>query len=236
MRALDSGDFLSLWERGFRLHRLDKALLALSAAFPGVAHESLADWPLGRRNIALAKLHYSCFGSSLQGWTSCTRCGEKMEFEIDGRGLVKEAADESNPGEAIVVKGHSFRLPTTRDFAEAVQETDSRAAAIRLVERCRIGSGEGPVWSADDLEEIGERMALADPMAETRLALHCPACDNEWNDTLDIASFLWAEIEARAKRLLWEIHTFASAYGWTEAETLALSETRRALYLEMMQA
>jgi len=219
------------------LHPVDKALLALGAALPEVSHEGLADWPLGRRNSALAKLHCSCFGSSLRGWTFCPQCEEKMEFEMDGRVLVKEEAEEKpSPAETIVVKGHSFRLPTSRDLAEAARETDCRTAAIRLIERCLVGTGESPGWSEEDLEEVGERMALADPMAETRLALHCPACGNKWNETLDIASFLWAEIEARAKRLLWEIHTFASAYGWTEAEILSLSETRRSFYLEMVRA
>lgn len=236
MRALSSAGFLGLWERGLGLHPLDQGILALSAALPEVPRESLADWPLGRCNRALAKLHFCCFGYSLRGWTSCPRCQEKMEFEMDGRALLKEEANQKpSPAETIVVKGHSFRLPTSRDLAEAAQETDCHSGAIRLIERCRIGADESSGWSEEDLEEVGERMALADPMAETRLVLHCPTCGNEWTQTLDLASFLWAEIEARAKRLLWEIHTFASAYGWTEAEILSLSETRRALYLEMVR-
>ena len=79
-------------------------------------------------------------------------------------------------------------------------------------------------------------MALADPMAEIRLALNCVGCSNQWEETLDIASFLWTEIASRAKRLLREVHTIASAYGWTEGEILSLSEARRALYLEMVGA
>jgi hypothetical protein len=81
---------------------------------------------------------------------------------------------------------------------------------------------------------VGERMALADPMAEIPLTLRCPACDNEWIATLDIATFLWTEIEARAKRILSEIHALASQYGWTEKEILSLSEQRRALYMGMV--
>ena len=53
---------------------------------------------------------------------------------------------------------------------------------------------------------------------------------------LDIGSFVWAEIESRARRLLWEVHTLASAYGWSEAETLSLSAARRASYMRMVQA
>jgi hypothetical protein len=91
-------------------------------------------------------------------------------------------------------------------------------------------------WSDEELEEIGERMAMADPLAEMRLTLHCPSCENDWEETLDIVTFLWAEIAARARRLLLEIHALASAYGWTETEILSLSENRRARYIEMVQS
>ena len=35
---------------------------------------------------------------------------------------------------------------------------------------------------------------------------------------------------------MWEVHTLATAYGWSEAETLALGDARRAMYLEMVSA
>jgi hypothetical protein len=79
-------------------------------------------------------------------------------------------------------------------------------------------------------------MALADPFAETRLTLQCPGCGNAWEEWLDMVSFFWAEVEARARRVFLEIHTLASAYGWTEGEVLSLSDGRRAMYLEMAQS
>ncbi|HTA23106.1 MAG TPA: hypothetical protein VK763_06205 [Terriglobales bacterium] len=160
-----------------------------------------------------------------------------MEFELDGRALVKEGSNgDAGPNGMVRVKGHSFRLPTSRDLACAAESNDHQTAAIRLVERCRMGAGESPAWSVEDLEEIGEALSLADPSAEPQVALRCPACNDEWNVTLDLATFLWAEIEARAKRLLWEVHTLASVYGWTQREILSLGEVRRNLYLEMVRA
>ncbi len=81
-------------------------------------------------------------------------------------------------------------------------------------------------------------MAQADPLAETRLALECPSCAHAWEESFDIAGFLWEEIEARARRIVFDVHALASAYGWTEAQILALSAVsrRRALYLEMARA
>jgi hypothetical protein len=133
-----------------------------------------------------------------------------------------------------MVDGRSFRLPTTRDLARAAGEADPQSAALRLLEACRLEEGEA--LSEDDLEAVGEKMAAADPLAETRLSLVCPNCGNQWEDTVDIAAFLWADIDARARRLLREVHTLGSAYGWTEREILSLSDRRRAVYLEMAQA
>src|SRR5215510_3005733 len=237
MQALSSLDLLTLWEQGQGLHPLDQGLLALSAALPEVSPESLADWPLGQRNRALVELHCTCFNSNLEGWTSCNRCGEKMEFELDAAALVgAEAEDARSRCEVITVNGHSFRLPTSRDLAQAARESDSRAAAICLTERCRTDGGEPPVWSEEELDEVGEAMAQADSLAEMRIALRCPACSSEWAESVDLAAFVWSEIEARAKRLLWEIHTLASAYGWSQREILSLSEVRRSLYMSMVQA
>jgi hypothetical protein len=139
-------------------------------------------------------------------------------------------------GDPIIVNGHSFRLLTTRDLAKVVHETDGRLASIRLAESCCLTTEERPQWSAEELDQIGQTLAMADPLAETRLALQCPVCENEWEETLDIVSFLWREIEARARRLLFEIHTLASAYGWTETAILSLSDRRRSTYLQMAQS
>jgi hypothetical protein len=232
VRALSNTDFLDIWERGVGLHPIDRGLVVLHAALPET-YEDLADWPLGRRNQALAELRCSCFGSQMEGWTSCPRCGEKLEFRMDARFLAAPCSQVDGP---ITVNGQSFRLPTSRDLSRIARETDPHFAAVRLMEVCRLGDGELPAWPEQEIDQVGEQMALADPMAEIRLALNCVACSNQWDEALDIASFLWTEITSRAKRLLREVHTIASAYGWTEHEILSLSQARRNLYLEMAEA
>jgi hypothetical protein len=47
-------------------------------------------------------------------------------------------------------------------------------------------------------------------------------------------SFVWAELEAQAHRLLHEIDVLARAYGWSEPEVLALGERRRAAYVSLV--
>lgn len=224
-----------MWERGHRLHPLDQGLLALSKALPDPP-EDVANWPLGQRNRALFDLHCKAFGCRLKGWNSCTDCGEKVEFDLDANALVSAQGEEHGRPETLTVGGECFRLPTSRDLAEVMAASESRPAAIRLLERCRESRAEPLALSDAMLDEVEEKLAAADPMADIRLALRCPACGHEWNGTLDIVRFVWAEIESRARRLFWEVHHLARAYGWTETETLSLPAAHRAMYLEMVQA
>jgi hypothetical protein len=238
MKALTDSGLLDLWESGVRRHPLDRAVLILGAAHPDAGYDTLADWPLGRRNRSIAQLRRACFGGGIHGWMACPRCGDKLEFELDARALAADDAGDRDRADAgpIVVGERAFRLPTSRDLASIATEADPHRASIRLVENCLIEPDARAAWSDDELEEIGDRMAQADPLAETRLALECPSCAHAWEESFDIASFLWEEIEARARRIVFDVHALASAYGWTEAQILALSASRRALYLEMARA
>jgi hypothetical protein len=239
MRALTQSDLLALWESGRALHPLDQGLLALRAAYPET-HAGAADWPIGQRNRALAQLGSDCFGPSLRGWTDCLQCREKLEFELDARAL---AARPLESGEPVAAGGRTFRLPTSRDLARVAAEPDARAATVRLVELCRLVGWAEPedqapaptAWAEADLDAIGEKMALADPLAEIMLHFDCPTCGASFDESLDLAAFIWAEIEARAKRLLVEVHMLASAYGWREAEILSLGAARRQSYLAMVR-
>jgi hypothetical protein len=233
MRALSNPDFLRLWERGSRLHPLDQALLALGTALPEMPASAIADWPLGRRNAALAELRRTCFGTEMRSWVACPECRERLEFELDAAAL---ASDGAMSRQSVMVGGRAFRLPTSRDLAGIAHEGDARRAALRLLQNCCAEEVDATAWGDAELEQIGEQLAQADPLAETRLDLSCNACGHTWEELLDLSSYVWTEIEARARRLLLEIHALASAYGWSEREILALSEPRRALYVEMVQA
>ena len=242
MLALSQADFLALWERGRTLHPLDQGLLTVCAALSEAQDNSAADWPIGRRNRALAELRLACFGPRLRGWTSCRQCAEKLEFELDGRALAESELPQYR--QPIIVNGRAFRLPTSRDLAQIAAEQDPIAAAMLLLERCRVdgraaaedGAAQATDWTEEDINAVGEKMALADPLAEIMLHFDCPACGASFEESLDLSTFLWAEIEARAQRLLLEVHTLATAYGWSEAEILSLNAARREFYLEMVRA
>lgn len=232
MRTLSDSAVLELWERATPLHSLDRGLMVLAATLPEAAGNSPADWPLGRRNSALAQWHCAMFAPNLDAWIACPQCGDQLEFAIDARSLI--AGEERPASLRVEVHGRSFRLPTSRDLARLAAERDPVAAEQGLLASCCLDANGTEHWPEEELEEIGEVLAAADPLAETRLAFHCPNCAAEWKENLDVVEFLWAELDAKAKRLLREIHTLASAYGWTETEVLRLSVARRSSYLRMV--
>ncbi|MGW0209347.1 hypothetical protein ACWDZ8_27315, partial [Streptomyces sp. NPDC003233] len=80
---------------------------------------------------------------------------------------------------------------------------------------------------------VAQAAAAADPAADIRLNLACPACGHAASAELDIASYLWAELDAWARGTLQDVHLLAGHYGWSESEILALSPLRRRYYLEL---
>jgi hypothetical protein len=234
MRSLTQADFLALWETGRSLHPLDQGVLAVRTAFPEV-QDDVADWPIGRRNRALAEVRCASFGTAFGGWTACRGCGEQLEFNLDGRSLMQMPAADSQA--SVTVQGQRYRLPTSRDLATVVDEPDPARAARRLLRQC-CDSADVPEsgWSDEQVGLVGDCMAEADPLAQILLGFDCPGCGMHFDESLDLPSFLWTEVEARATRLLLDVHVLASAYGWSEAEVLGLSPARRAVYLKMVQA
>jgi hypothetical protein len=236
MRKMTDAGMLDLWERGYRRHPLDRALLVLATAYTEAAGEAAADWSIGKRNQALVAVHSHWFGPRLRGWLPCGRCGAKLEFDMDTQGLTAEMTTGPAPREPVTIGSRVYRLPTSRDLARVLDGTDPHSGAVRIAEACLVADDPPAQWSEEELFETGEQLALADPLAEIRVTLHCPECGNECVEPLDIVLFLWTEIEARVRRILVAIHTLATAYGWSEAEILSLTEHRRAPYLEMVHS
>jgi hypothetical protein len=226
---------LDLWEHGRSSHPIDRALLMLGAALRDTPFERLADFSIGRRDAALLAIRVATFGRELRGYIDCPGCGERLEFTLDSRALELPSRAEA----PFAAAGFSFRLPTSRDLDDAISETNPEQVARRVAELCLL-SEEGRAvpreWSESVLTEVESRMTEADPQSDLELEFACDACRHAWTTVFDIAEFLWEEIEARATRLLSDVHLLARAYGWSERDVLALSEVRRAKYIDMVSA
>ena len=238
---------LRVWEAGARQHPIDRAVTILAASHEDVPPDRLAALTVGHRNAALLDLREATFGPTLRGFVACPTCGEHLEVALDAP-VIRSAAypapgnAEAQPAGAFEVEGWTvrFRVPDSRDLAEFAAGPDAASGRAELIRRCVLAAErDGVAAEPADLpeavvRELAQRMAERDPQAEILLDLVCPACDRRWQAPFDIVLFFWEEIVAAARRLLRDVHALARAYGWREADVLAMSARRRQAYLELV--
>lgn len=238
MRPLSAAEMLQVWERGQARPPVEKALALLAAACPEETLDELGGLPIGRRDARLMVLREWTFGPRLASVAACPACGDRLEISAGVADLLVRV-EESPPERLELEVGErrlAFRLPDSRDLLVLAGAGDLPSLRRRLLGRCLLTASEGQPDDLPDeaVEAVAARMAEADPQADVRLSLSCPACGHAWLAVFDIVTFFWREIEAWALRTLREVHTLAAAYGWREAEVLALSPWRRQIYLQMV--
>jgi hypothetical protein len=233
--SLSATELLNAWEIGLQQPPLLRALTLLLVAQPDRSIDQLAQLSLGQRNRALIDLREALFGPQLESVAACPQCGEQLSLEFATSDLLPTTAP---PPETLLLESETgaitFRVPNTLDLIAAAQMHDVAAARAVLLRRC-VNQPIDPLPDRT-IEAITQAMAQADPQADVQLALTCPACTHTWQVAFDIAAYLWTEINVWANRLLVEVHQLASAYGWREADILAMSAYRRERYLEMIGA
>lgn len=245
MRLPASGR-LALWEAAADMSPAERDLALLEAGFPGVDPTALRALSVGRCDAWLLELYEATFGPRLDAVFDCASCGQAVEVAVDvtrlRAGVAPPSPDEAGEWVDLVVDGYDvrFRLPDAADLAAvaALGSADRGEARLALAGRVlrawrdgvpvAVGSLPPPV-----LDAAGQAMADRDPMADLALSTSCPWCGVDAAARLDIGGVLWTRIAADARRLLSDVDVLARAYGWAEAEILALAESRRRAYLEL---
>jgi hypothetical protein len=245
MRALTASELISLWERGAGSASAARGLLLLATGAGEMPAGVTGHVPVGQRDAWLLELRERTFGPDLSCLAACPACGEDLECRLNTADLrVAEASGDSpDTGWPLRVGEHeiTFRLPTAGDLLTLLSEAEVSENRLRLLNNCLLSARrEGQAIAAEELpdsvaEAVSARMAELDPQADLRLRLDCPECGHQWEAPFDIVSFFWKEIHAAATRLLREVHELASAYGWREADILALTPPRRQAYLELIR-
>ncbi len=247
MRPLSAADLLNVWERGLSQSPVQRALSLLAAACSDTPAEGLMQLSIGQRDARLLSLREWAFGPQLVGVATCPACDEQLEMVFNVADIRVSPSPPGSPVEEVETftlniadYAVSFRVPNSHDLGLINDQTDVEAARRLLFERCVLSAQrDGTDVSVTELPgdvtaALVARMAETDPQAEVQLTLTCPACGHYWQATFDIVSFFWQEIHDWAQRILREVHVLASAYGWREADILALSPRRRQFYLELV--
>jgi hypothetical protein len=242
MHALLPDELLEVWEQGANLSGTERALLLLAAACTELTPEQIAQLSIGQRDKHLLALREQTFGSQLGSIATCPSCAVRLEFRVNAADICSTPLKEPDGVLEVTHADYSvqFRLPNSLDLASLDPAADPETNRQYLLQRCVIVARRArmEVAAAELPAEVGtaiaQCMAAADPQADVQLAFVCPHCQHTWQTPFDIVSYFWTEIHAWAGRLLREVHSLASAFGWREAEVLALSPWRRQAYLELI--
>jgi hypothetical protein len=256
LRSLSAADVLHAWEMGQRQNAVERMLTLLGLS-TGVPRRRLAGLSIGQRDALLLLLRELTLGSHLESSARCPQCSEQVEMSFDSAdirlpgypdldlltdsGAQAEAIDQQAPILGEYGAYHlTYRLPDSYDLAAIVSVQSVDEAHSRLLSRCVLEARteDALVDPADlpfdVLAWLGERIAQADPQGDILLDLCCPNCDHRWQAIFDISAFFWREIAAISRRLLQDVHTLASAYGWSEEYILNMTAVRRQAYLDMV--
>lgn len=231
---------LDAWERGLGQPLQRQIVALLGAALPDAGAGRIAALPLGARDALLFDLREQLFGPDVATVATCPGCGEWLDAEFSLAQIRVPPLPAPEGGIEMEAGTHRirFRPPSTADLLAVPDGADAAAARAILLERCIVEASDGagkPVapgaLPAALLPAIAEGMARADPQAVVELELACAGCGGPFQAVFDIAGFLMREIHAWAQQMLRDIDRLARAYGWREADVLALSPTRRQFYL-----
>ena len=231
---LGAAELLSVWESGQAVDPARRAVLLHAAARPATPAEQLLTAVVGQRDADLFGLRAALFGPAMPVRVACRGCEAELEFEFDAMAVA--GLDQLVPEPVEVTEGEwtvVLKVPTSGDLL------DAGGAARALLASCalEISRGGRPA-TVDDLPapvlaSAGQAVAEADPRADVQLDVVCPDCGDRTEAELDIAGFLWAELDSWARATLLDVHLLAVSYGWREPDVLALSPSRRRHYLEL---
>ena len=107
----------------------------------------------------------ACSAPRLQGWTACPAVRRKARIRIGRRNsLADRDVPATRTGRSC--RGTRFGFPPAAIWPGSPRDRSATAAAAHTRSCCARPDRCGRMWSDEDMEEVGEQMALADPMAE----------------------------------------------------------------------
>jgi hypothetical protein len=241
MAGLTCQEILGAWERCAGQTPIERGTTLLVA--DGMTREAAELLSAGEREARLIEAYARTFGERVDALVACPQCGESLEFSVDAPALAGDFSARAGSYRLALPNGEiEFRALDARDLRAAAEAANAEAAAALLAERAvvhlwRNGSEcAARELAADERALLGERLSEIDAAADLRFDLACPACEQKWQAPFDAGAFFFSALASRARRLLRQVATLASAFGWTESEVLSLSPERRRAYIELVEA
>lgn len=225
---------VQLWEDGQGLSSVERSMLAVATWGTGIDPESSPH--IDELNRQVLVLHARFFGKDMEFYALCDECGEALEFVVDTSQIASAAQPPTAPPLVIDDREVRCRPPVVGEVLSATRASDPRRwLAGRCIEPGDDATDGYPHLTDDDIDALETRLREQHPLLEVTLAIVCPDCGHEWEQTLDIDGLIWRDIDLEARGLLEDVDRLARSYGWSEADILAMSPERRRRYLELVQ-
>src|SRR5271157_5389896 len=198
---------------------------------------SAAELTASDRDLVLAQVYRRAFGDRISSTLTCAGCSKPFDLhfslqELAGTllGRNRRASWKHLGGRRFEApKIGRFRLPVGQDELDAAG-LEPRAAEALLFGRC--AEGRRPRGGAKALQEMLDEVA---PLMDLDLSAPCPECGHAQAVQFDIQGYLLGAIMAERRQLSLEIHTLASAYGWSLDEVLSLPRGERRQLVEIVE-
>jgi len=195
--------------------------------------EQLTGLHAGDRDRMLAEVYQRIYGQRVESTVNCSQCGEVFDLDFSLSNLLEslnigEDSEQVEPlgdGSYLLADGLRFRLPTVEDEF-AVIGLAAEVAERELLLRCIEDLPEGFDLN-DRAGQIQAAMESVAPIVDLELDARCPECGHEQQVHFDLQNFLLSALGAERGKLMAEIHSLASSYGWSLTDILKLPRSQR---------
>jgi hypothetical protein len=199
----------------------------LERVVEGVAVRSLT---AADRDRLLARIQGLTYGNRITSSAHCPGCGNLFDLSFELSALVAQVDSQREPlampqddGTFRTTRGSHFRLPDS--------EMELAARGPReLMASCLMSRAAG-----DTDEDIEAAMEAVAPLIDVDLDAGCPECGKHQQVRFNIQSYLLEALLRERRTLFFEIHSLASAYGWTLTELFSLRRSERRLLVELVE-
>jgi hypothetical protein len=230
---MDLDTLMSTWESALAQPAATRTATLVAVLRDGSDDPLALD--VGTREHDALRLVARIAGEVLDGETTCTQCGERMEINVPLAALQLAPADIAEVRDGAWHVG--LRVPDTRDVLAALDFPTGEASEAALFARCVTSAHcNGEARTARDLPaavraQCEARLDALAPHANLTLDLVCPACGAADLVPFDAGAFVFERMRHWVEDQLDDIARLCRAYGWREADVLAMGAWRRHFYL-----
>ncbi len=258
VRAFTAADVLSVWERGVRRNSGGRGLAILAVACPELDPNVLAGLTVGRRDALLLDARELAFGSELAATARLPglrrgvgvhRTDKRPATARRGAGRRAPAAADRLGIVPVVAAGQPGDFPTA-DRGRPGSPSAICQVARRRSGRCWPGACWPPTWMESPLRGAAASRGCGGRSDRRNRGCGCGERSAGGDPAEPGVSGLWSWLAGAFRHCRFLLggdcvsgqttvtrsgYVLARAYGWREADILALTAARRQGYVEMVQ-